>query len=611
MKRILDCYPLQAPLRTERSMLSVLCCFMVFGLLIAMPNHEVYGQKKKNKNKGSKTTNANSGGAKASKLSLQDDQRVQQLLFDGILATSKDNTEAAEAAYKQCLKIDPNNDGAMYQLAQLYFKGNEKEQALNYARDAASIDPNNKWYQFLYAEVLAVNGRYDQSAKVYEQLVGKYPNNYDYYFDLSYMYLQAGNVDAAIKAYDRLEERTGVMEEVSLRKQRLYIQTNKPDKAIAEMSKLVDSDPRNPRHYQRLAEMYEANGNMKEAQATYLKMVEIDPDNPYARLAMAEYKRSQGDSDAYFKELEAAFAIPDLPFHNKTKAISKNLATFETNKEIQPKIISLLKQLTEVHPKEALGHSLYGNALLATGDQANALSALKKAADLDSDDFELWRRILWLQYETSDYDGLLGTSERMIELYPNQPLGYYFTGIAYHEKKEHSKAVKPLKRAAMINVSDAPFSAQIHSLLGEVYHVMKEHDKSDSSYDKALGFDENNATVLNNYSYYLSLRSSNLDKAAEMAEKANQLVPNNASYQDTFGWVLYQKGDYAEAKEWLEKALKNGGENSVTVNDHYGDALYQLNNTEAAINAWQKALDLSDGKKKRISRKIAAKKIVD
>ena len=74
------------------------------------------------------------------------------------------------------------------------------------------------------------------------------------------------------------------------------------------------------------------------------------------------------------------------------------------------------------------------------------------------------------------------------------------------------------------------------------------------AYDKALRLDPENAYVLNNYSYYLSLRKQNLEKAKQMSAYANKLEPNNDSFLDTYAWIMFQLGDYNAAKEAQEKA---------------------------------------------------------
>lgn len=114
--------------------------------------------------------------------------------------------------------------------------------------------------------------------------------------------------------------------------------------------------------------------------------------------------------------------------------------------------------------------------------------------------------------------------------------------------------------------------------------------------------------MLNNYAYFLSLRNDKLDKASEMAAKANQIEPNQASYQDTYAWILYAQKKYTDARLWIEKAITNGGAKSGTILEHYGDILYQLNETDKAVEQWQKAKTLGDTSDK-IDAKIKNKKL--
>src|SRR5690606_6922821 len=120
---------------------------------------------------------------------------------------------------------------------------------------------------------------------------------------------------------------------------------------------------------------------------------------------------------------------------------------------------------------------------------------------------------------------------------------------------------------------------------------LKDHKSSDESYNIALKYDPQNTIVLNNYAYYLSLRKTNLEQAESMAKKANDLNPDVASFQDTYGWVLYTRENYQNALFWIEESLKNGGNTDPTVLEHHGDVLLKLNRTPEAVKAWKKALE--------------------
>jgi Tfp pilus assembly protein PilF len=156
-------------------------------------------------------------------------------------------------------------------------------------------------------------------------------------------------------------------------------------------------------------------------------------------------------------------------------------------------------------------------------------------------------------------------------------------------------------------IENPPLLAQFYSSLGDTYHSTKQHQKSDSLYDLALNIEPENVQVLNNYSYYLSLRNHDIERAIEMSKKSNEISPNNASFQDTYAWILYQQKEYKEAKIWLQKAYENGGNLSPVITEHYGDVCFQLGDKEQALIFWQKAKSLGEGSKyldKKITEKI-------
>ena len=148
--------------------------------------------------------------------------------------------------------------------------------------------------------------------------------------------------------------------------------------------------------------------------------------------------------------------------------------------------------------------------------------------------------------------------------------------------------------------------SEFYSIIGDIYHNLNKHESSDSAYDKALFYNENNVFVLNNYSYYLSLREQKLSLAKNMTKKCDELTQKSpvASFIDTYAWVLYKLHEYDLAKIQMERAIKLDGDNP-TLLDHYGDILYKLNLIGEALNQWQKALSL-DPSNKLLEEKIKA-----
>jgi Flp pilus assembly protein TadD len=88
-----------------------------------------------------------------------------------------------------------------------------------------------------------------------------------------------------------------------------------------------------------------------------------------------------------------------------------------------------------------------------------------------------------------------------------------------------------------------------------------------------------------------------------MVKKAIAEGADNPSYLDTYGWVLFQSGKYAEALEQIKKAGKLDPTNPEIL-EHAGDALFKLGRTEEARTEWKKALERK-GDQDRLNKKIS------
>ena len=160
-------------------------------------------------------------------------------------------------------------------------------------------------------------------------------------------------------------------------------------------------------------------------------------------------------------------------------------------------------------------------------------------------------------------------------------------------------------------VDNKNLEGQFYTNLGDAYNELKDYSKSDENYEKALSINSKDANVLNNYAYYLSIREDSLDKAEQMSRLSNELEPLQASYQDTYGWIMYKQNKLEEAKIWIEKAISNGANNSAAVLEHYGDILFKLGDTARAFENWQKAKEAGEGASEFLDKKILEKKLFE
>lgn len=532
----------------------------------------------------------------------------KQSFFNGQKDKLSGNLNSAISHFRKCIELIPEESAPYYELARIYHEQEEHQKSLTNLEKALEIEPDNIWYQSMYAQVNAITGKYDVAVKTYESIIENHPHEYDYHFELAGTYIMSRDYDAAIAVFDRMEESLGLNEETLMQKQMLYMEMGKVEQAIEEVKKLVELNPEEIRYLGILAELYDKNEQRDKAIETYEQLAELDPDNGMLHLSLSEFYRNSGEDLKAFEELKFAFQSPDLEIDKKINVLLNYFAETEEDHEKLSQAYALCKILVDVHPDDAKSHSIYGDFLYRDERLEEARVQFEKAAELDKSRFVIWNQILILDSQLEDYEKMISTSEEALELFPTMPSFYLFNGVGNLQKENYDEAIESLLAGIDLVVDNFGQLAQFYASLGDAYHAIGKHTLSDEAYESSLSVQEDNAYVLNNYSYYLSERSENLDRALEMAKMANELQPNESTFQDTYAWILYKMGQYKEAREWLEKALNNGGVADGTILEHYGDVLFRLDRTEEALDYWKQAQE-TGGASDLIDQKIADKKL--
>ncbi len=534
---------------------------------------------------------------KYSKKNITYENKVKSssLLIDGIKQKMIGNKQEAYEYFFKATEKNPYNGAALYELAKIYFENNEFNNALEYINKAIEIEPKNLWYKQLLADTYIATRNYNSAIKVYDNLIQENPKNLNYLYELARIYLLKNEYIQAINVYDKIEKIIGIDEAISQQKKNIYLFLNKPQKAINEIQNLINAFPDDIKYQNMLGELYIEIGQTTKALNTFLKIKQQNPYEPNVDFYLHEIYFNLGKKDSAYYYLKNAFYNPN---NNIDKKVLVLLAYYDKpiNDSIAKKeSYELSEILIKTHPNEAKAHSIYADILYKDKKIKEAKEAYRRVIELDSSRYIVWEQLLNIELTLKDYNSLINEATRAIEMFPEQPLPYYFAGYGYFELKNYTKSIYYYKAGLNYITTSSPLIIQFYNSIADAYYYLNDYDNAFSYYEKSLTINPNNATTLNNYAYYLALQGLKLDKAKEMAEKANKLTPNSPSLQDTYAWIFYKLGEYETAKSWLEKALENGGDKDPTILEHYGDVLYKMGNINQALEIWKKANSLGKG----------------
>ncbi len=586
----------------------VLFISLAFSLFIACKTQQVAKRTNPAPASGQSAKNNKSGGSKLSQTQQAD---VMYIFFNANKEKMLGNLDNAENLFSQVLRQDINNHAAMYNLADIYNQQKKYSDALYFGKKAYTLDSKNEWYARLLVEVYERNHKYADAVLVYQKLTKDYPDRIDFYFGLAEEYIYDNKLQEAIKTYDQIESKIGVTPDVSAQKERLYVKLGKNDKAIAEVQKLVDSDPDNPHYLGIMAALYQAIGQDEKALNLYNKILSTHPDDPYLHLSLADYYRNKGDKDKSYQELKKAFVNKELETETKINILSSYFPLISIDDEMKRQAMELGKLLIENNPNESRVHAVYGDFLSRDKKYEEARKEYEESLRLGEKAFVVYQEILRMDGLLNDTDATIHDSEDALSKFPEQPVAYYFNGVAKIEKKRYDDGVATLNSGLKLVADDTLLDGDFYTALGDAYNTMKEYAKSDENYQKALNLDPKNKYTLNNWGYYLSVRGEKLEKAEEMSKLSMEIEPNSATFEDTYAWIEYKMGKFTDAKEWLEKAFSYGADKSATSLEHYGDVMFKLGDPEKALEYWQKAKQAGDGGSDLLDKKIADKKLYE
>ena len=522
----------------------------------------------------------------------------------------KGNLEKSAMYLSECLKIDPTSSAAMYELANILVAGKEIVKAQGLLERAISIEPQNIWYRLMLAELYQKNKLGFQAVKLYENIVNDYPDNDEYLYGLAQVYQKNGHSDKALSTYDRLEKRLGLNEVVILEKEKILLNIGKNKQALQELNRLIEKYPDEARYYGYIADYYQYINDNINAKKYYQVVLEKDPVNHMAFFSLGNLALSQKDTATFISNYKEGLAIKSMPFELKFQRILPFLMdgkNIENNKSF---LVDFFQIIIDSHPYEAMAYVYKGNFYRALNNRDEAIEAYKMALSIEESNELIWQDYLLLLIDTNDFKKLYGNSKVAINLFPENSFFYLLAGSSAGQLNENTEALQLLETGLTKVGNNKALEAQFYANIGDVAYSNNDPEKAFKSYDKSLKIDELNIVVLNNYSYYLTLENKHLDKAERMSSKCIEMEPGNATYLDTYAWVLFKRERYFEAKYIIERAIDNGGVESDVIVEHYGDILYKNGDIDKAVEQWKKALEMGNTNE-ILQEKISLKSYVE
>lgn len=547
-----------------------------------------------------------------SSLTPEQQRKYDYFFLEAMRLKEKKDYASAFGLLQHCLDIHPNAASALYEVSQYYMFLRQVPQGQETLEKAVANAPDNYWYSQGLASLYQQQNELDKAVTLLEQMVVCFPAKQDPLFNLLDLYGRQEKYDEVISTLNRLEKRMGKNEQLSMEKFRIYLQMKDDKKAFQEIESLVQEYPMDMRYQVILGDVYLQNGKKQEAYDVYQKVLAAEPDNPMAIFSMASYYKQTGQEELYQQQLDTLLLNKKVTPDTKVGVMRQMIVENEQADKDSTQIIALFDRIMKQEQDDPQIPMLYAQYLLSKNMEAESVPVLEQVVDLDPTNNAARMMLIGAAVKKEDYKQIIKVCEPGIEATPDALEFYYYLAIAYNQAEKPDSVISICKRALEHTTADSKKEtvSEFYSILGDMYHTQKQMKEAYAAYDSALVYNPSNIGALNNYAYYLSVERRDLDKAEEMSYKTVKAEPNNATYLDTYAWILFEKGNYAEARIYIDNAMKSeGGDKSDVIVEHCGDIYYMTGDVDGALTYWKKALEMGS-ESKTLKQKIEKKKYI-
>lgn len=527
----------------------------------------------------------------------EDSQRYDRLFLEAIIEREKGNDAAAFEMLRRCLDIRPDASEAYYYLAHYYLRMKDSDKALSAFKKASQLEPDNVNYLETLAQMYLQSQDLKSATETFEQLSKAEPDREDILGMLVELYSNdESQYPKAIATLDRMEQLDGMSERISYAKAEFYQKMGNGKAAIAEMKKLADQYPNDLNYRSAYADMLLMNNNEKKAIDIYRGILREEPGNSKVLFSMRTYFKGQGNMVAADSMTVNILTASNANTDEKIYLLRQEVMDNENSGSDSTKIIRLFEQTINTKDSDPSIGLLYASYMeLKKMPKADINRVLEDVLKKAPDNAAARLQLIADAWEKKDFGRVVTLCSAARQYNPDEMAFYYYQGVALSQQDKTDEALDTFKNGiSVINEQSSPdIVSDFYSIMGDLLHEKGEKQQAFAAYDSCLQWKPDNLMCLNNYAYYLSESGGNLIKAEEMSYKTIKAEPQNATYLDTYAWILFRQERYAEAKIYINQTLQCDSDSSAVIVEHAGDIYAKCGDIDKAVELWTAALKKS------------------
>jgi len=497
-------------------------------------------------------------------------------------------TNDAESEIQKALKLDPKLISTHLANAALGAERNDLLAVSNSLKTAADLSPLRSNPRIKYADFRFKSGSPADAEHILEDVTRQAPDYFPAWIELMHLFFAERNYDKCSDAIAKILARDPANYDALMQSGNLSMAKRDGTNAI-DIFRRVETVPQYknlPEVKYRLALAYLLNGARTDAISSLTGALKVDTNYAAATLLLAELDVRGGSSGAAIDLL--------LPLVKRAPQESKAhllLATAFLAERQPTNALEVYRHMADGLYKQSGDSPPHGVVYEGVGDQAQARTAFEQSLALAPDYLPTLDRITGMDVVAKRYDDAEKRLASVISRNPKSGRAWLMQGQIYWAARQTNEAESAMSKAVELD-PDLPGAylslarlyldthqeqqalARLNSLvsktnditalleIAQIHQEAKQLDEARDAYEKLIAAQPDFAPALNNLAYLYAEHYGNLEKAAQMAERARKVRPNDPYVADTLAWILYKQGQYPRALGLIQESLEKEPNNA-------------------------------------------------
>ena len=511
-----------------------------------------------------------------------DAQRVLGRLLLDRAGSDRAKVDESLSHLQAAYKLNPDDIGTGMAVAQILLSTGRTADAANTLQSLLERAPDQRALNYTYAQVLTKLGRGDESRQYLERAVEVDPTFGPAILQLIDIYQKENEWQKAADVMQPLINDDPMNLDLQRQQAFFFLRAGMTEKARAEFKSLVDADPKDARSQFFLAEALNDLEQFAEADKIYRSLLEKNPGDAEVLASYGLSLTGQRKFDEAARTFNQLLATSDLPDNLQVLAKTQ-LAYIDLQKGKYDAAVEDAKPVFVFRDKpntQAVNIAL--DALKRQKRYSDAIALLQPLVDNFAGDPFVNARYVEMLVRAGALDRAKMAAQTQAKFGPKNTIA---TVEAYLQTDQFPLAIAMLQDALKKNPDDLDLQFE----LGSAYERAGDVKSAERAFLTILEKHPEHAATLNYLGYMWAEKGTNLDRAAEMLNRAVKQEPRNGAYIDSLGWVYYQQGKLELAEKYLTDAA-HLLPRDATVHEHLGDVLAKRGEVHKALDLYREAL---------------------